>query len=119
MPAGNLKKRDVIAFQFIQDRQDGEVADIGIRRRERIIFHDGMPAMRADEATVAKEDDRMGMFIDIMNDPFQTILLYFGYESMAGRAADPMIEGRKLNEMNTMREKITMNDEIRIFQFRE
>lgn len=30
-----------------------------------------------------------------------------------------MIDGRKLNEMNTMREKITMNDEIRIFQFRE
>ena len=38
MPAGNLKKRDVITFQFIQDRQDGEVADIGIRRRERIIL---------------------------------------------------------------------------------
>ena len=119
MPAGNLKKRDVITFQFIQDRQDGEVADIGIRRRERIIFHDGMPAMRADETTVAKEDDRMGMLIDIMNDPFQTIFLYLGYESMTGRTADSMIDGRKLNEMNTMREKITMNDEIRIFQFRE
>ena len=78
-----------------------------------------MAAMRTDETTVAKEDDRMGMFIDIMNDLFQTIFLYLGYEGMAGRATDPMIDGRKLNEMNTMREKITMNDEIRIFQFRE
>ena len=47
-----------------------------------------MPAMRADETTVAKEDDRMGMLIDIMNDPFQTIFLYLGYESMTGRTAD-------------------------------
>ncbi len=62
---------------------------------------------------------RTGRLINIMNDLFQTILLDLDYESMKGRAADPMIDGRKLNEMNTMREKNTMNDEIRIFQFRE
>ena len=62
---------------------------------------------------------RTGRLINIMNDLFQTILLDLDYESMTGRAADPMIDGRKLNEMNTMREKNTMNDEIRIFQFRE
>ena len=61
----------------------------------------------------------MGMIIDIVNDPFQTRFLYFGYESMAGRTADSMVEGREVNEMNTMREKITMNDKIGIFQFRE
>lgn len=70
MPAGNLKERDVITFQFIQDSQDGEVTDIRINRRKRILFHDGMPAMRADEATEAKEDHRMGMFINIVNDLF-------------------------------------------------
>lgn len=64
-----------------------------------------MPAMRADEATMAKEYDRMGMLIDIVNNPFQTTFLYFDYKSMAERTAKPMIEGREVNEMNTLREK--------------